>query len=86
MMRHDLPEDLWQKSSYSSDTGGNCVETQVTPDGLVAVGDSKDRSQGTFTFEPRVRKAFVNSACDFRTPRSFRFGFCCSPDMGTASG
>jgi Domain of unknown function (DUF397) len=61
MMRHDLPEDRWQKSSYSSDTGGNCVETQLTPDGFVAVGDSKDRSQGAFTFPPRAWEAFVNS-------------------------
>ena len=29
MMRHDLPEDGWRKSSYSSDNGGNCIETQL---------------------------------------------------------
>jgi Domain of unknown function (DUF397) len=61
MMRHDLPQDLWQKSSYSSDNGPNCVETQLTPDGYVAVGDSKDRSQGAFTFRPHAWEAFVNS-------------------------
>ncbi len=61
MMRHALPEDLWQKSSYSSDTGANCVETQLTLDGLVAVGDSKDRSLGAFTFQPHAWEAFVGS-------------------------
>lgn len=68
MMRHDLPEDLWQKSTYSSDTGGNCVETQLTPDGLVAVGDSKDRAQGAFAFQPDAWEAFINAV------KASRFG------------
>lgn len=61
MMRHGLPEGQWYKSSYSSDNGGNCVETQTTTDGLVAVGDSKDRSQGAFAFGPGEWRAFVES-------------------------
>jgi hypothetical protein len=59
MMRHDLPEDSWQKSSYSADNEGSCVERQLTPDGLVAVGDSKDRALGAHTFAPAQWAAFV---------------------------
>lgn len=61
MMRHDLPEDRWHKSSYSTDNGGTCVETQATADGLVALGDSKDRSLGAFTFPGVQWRAFVDA-------------------------
>jgi hypothetical protein len=50
MMRHDLPGDKWQKSSYSPDNGGQCIETQMTNDDLVAIGDSKNRDLGAHTF------------------------------------
>lgn len=33
----------WFKSSYSSGTGGNCVEVARNIPGMVAVRDSKDR-------------------------------------------
>ncbi|WP_323137855.1 DUF397 domain-containing protein [Streptomyces sp. NBC_01433] len=46
MLRHDLPEGAWTKSSYSGDNGGSCVETQPTVDGLFGVGDSKGRTLG----------------------------------------
>ena len=61
MMRHGLPEGRWYKSSYSSDIGGNCVETQFTFDGLVALGDSKDRAQGALTFAPEAWRSFVTA-------------------------
>jgi hypothetical protein len=61
MMRHNLPEDAWQKSSYSTDNGGQCIETQPTTDGLVALGDSKDRSLGAFTFSTSAWTAFVDA-------------------------
>ncbi|MET2714714.1 DUF397 domain-containing protein [Streptomyces sp. NPDC059853] len=59
-MRYDLPIAGWRKSSYSSTGSGSCLETQVTEDGLVAVGDSKDRSRGAFVFSVAGWSAFVN--------------------------
>jgi hypothetical protein len=64
MMRHNLPEDAWQKSSYSTDNGGQCVETQTTADGLVAVGDSKDRTLGAHTFSRAQWQTFVRAVRD----------------------
>ncbi|MFE4826645.1 DUF397 domain-containing protein [Streptomyces sp. NPDC056672] len=61
MIRHGLPEDKWQKSSYSPDNGGQCFERQMTADGLVAVGDSKNRLLGAHAFEPAVWQQFVNA-------------------------
>ncbi|WP_404829873.1 DUF397 domain-containing protein [Streptomyces arboris] len=49
---------------YSGDNGGSCVETQPTPDGLVAVGDSKDRTLGAHTFAPGEWQAFVTAVRD----------------------
>ncbi|MFE3721244.1 DUF397 domain-containing protein [Streptomyces cyaneofuscatus] len=64
MVRYGLPVSAWVKSSYSGDNGGTCIETQPTPDGLVAVGDSKDRSLGAHTFAPREWQAFVTAVRD----------------------
>lgn len=61
MMRHDLPADRWIKSSYSGDTNGTCVEYQLVGSTDVAVGDSKDRSQGAFIFPADSWKDFVNA-------------------------
>jgi hypothetical protein len=58
-MRHDLPADQWRKSSYSNGGSGNCVEIQATDDALLAVGDSKDRARGAFTFPTTAWTAFV---------------------------
>ncbi|WP_347568145.1 DUF397 domain-containing protein [Streptomyces sp. TRM75563] len=52
------------KSSYSGDNGGTCVETQRTSDGLLAVGDSKDRALGAHTFGPEQWQAFVAAVRD----------------------
>jgi hypothetical protein len=60
-MRHDLPADKWRKSSYSSGGSGSCVETQTTDDGRLAVGDSKDRSRGAFTFTGAGWTAFIGA-------------------------
>ncbi|MGQ4451482.1 DUF397 domain-containing protein [Streptomyces griseus] len=64
MARHGLPDGAWAKSSYSMDNGGTCVETQRTSDGLLAVGDSKDRSLGAHTFGPEQWQAFVTAVQD----------------------
>ncbi|AXG77092.1 DUF397 domain-containing protein [Streptomyces paludis] len=61
MTRHTLPSDAWRKSSYSPDNGGACVEKQVTADGLVAIGDSKDRALGAHTFDPAPWQTFVEA-------------------------
>ncbi len=58
-MRHDLPSDGWRKSSYSSGDTDACVETQITPDGLIAVGDSKDRSRAAFVFSEAAWSVFL---------------------------
>jgi hypothetical protein len=59
-MRHDLPADQWRKSSYSSGGSGSCVEIQTTDDGRIALGDSKDRALGAFTFPSTAWTAFVS--------------------------
>lgn len=61
MMRHDLPAYAWTKSSYSGDTGGQCVEAQAVLAEGVAVGDSKDRGRGAFIFPTPAWGAFVTS-------------------------
>ncbi|AKG43099.1 hypothetical protein SXIM_17150 [Streptomyces xiamenensis] len=38
------------------------METQLTDDGLVAVGDSKDRSRGAFVFSVAQWTSFVHAA------------------------
>ncbi|MET7874716.1 DUF397 domain-containing protein [Streptomyces cyaneofuscatus] len=64
MVRYGLPVSAWVKSSYSGDNGGTCIETQSTPDGLVAVGDSKDRTLGAHTFAPAPWQVFVTAVRD----------------------
>ncbi|GLX48404.1 hypothetical protein Shyhy01_13540 [Streptomyces hygroscopicus subsp. hygroscopicus] len=39
--RTDLSDALWFKSSYSNESGGNCVEIADNIPGLVPVRDSK---------------------------------------------
>ncbi|MFJ3893418.1 MULTISPECIES: DUF397 domain-containing protein [unclassified Streptomyces] len=39
--RTDLSEALWLRSSYSNESGGNCVEVAHNLPGLVPVRDSK---------------------------------------------
>ncbi|MGW8848498.1 DUF397 domain-containing protein [Streptomyces xiamenensis] len=58
-MRHGLPIVRWRKSSYSGTGSGSCLETQLTDDGLVAVGDSKDRSRGAFVFSGAAWSVFL---------------------------
>ncbi|WP_308457868.1 DUF397 domain-containing protein [Streptomyces sp. SM12] len=60
-MRYDLPTDRWRKSSYSDGGSGSCVEVQVTHDGNLAVGDSKDRALGAFVFPLSAWEPFVST-------------------------
>lgn len=48
----------WRKSSYSGNTGGDCVEVaDLTP--CIAVRDSKNPGVGTVTLAPEAYTAFV---------------------------
>ncbi|MEU3333598.1 DUF397 domain-containing protein [Streptomyces sp. NPDC002144] len=50
---------IWRKSSYSGDTGGDCVEVAaLTPH--IAVRDSKNPSAGVLTLSPAAFSAFVH--------------------------
>ncbi|MEV7157115.1 DUF397 domain-containing protein [Streptomyces misionensis] len=60
MMRHDLPEGKWKKSSYSGAQQGDCLEVQTTEDGLVAARDSKSPHLGAFVVSPDQWAAFVD--------------------------
>ncbi|MER5201791.1 DUF397 domain-containing protein [Streptomyces sp. NPDC002825] len=48
----------WFKSSYSSDSGGNCVEVAATAH-AVHLRDSKVQDGPTFSVEPSSWVAFV---------------------------
>lgn len=60
-----LANALWRKSSYSGNTGGECVEVAViaprTPH--IAVRDSKAPDLGVLTLTPEAFAAFVNGCC-----------------------
>lgn len=56
-----VPESAWFKSSYSTGSGGECVEVAVCP-GRVHVRDSKDTSRAGLTVEPSAWAAFVEFA------------------------
>ncbi|MGW3832202.1 DUF397 domain-containing protein [Streptomyces microflavus] len=60
LARQCLGEVLLQRRQW----GGTCIETQSTPDGLVAVGDSKDRTLGAHTFAPAEWQTFVTAVRD----------------------
>ena len=48
----------WRTSSYSG-ANGDCVEVATTPEGEVAVRDSKDRGGPELRFSPAGWQAFV---------------------------
>lgn len=50
----------WRKSSYSSNGGGECVET-ANAAGIVAVRDTADRDGGTLIFTASAWAAFAAS-------------------------
>jgi hypothetical protein len=54
----DLTSARWRKSSYSGNTGGECVEV-ADLGARVAVRDSKDPEVGTLTLSPQTYAAFV---------------------------
>ncbi|MEV6859970.1 DUF397 domain-containing protein [Streptosporangium subroseum] len=55
----DLSVAVWQKSSRSSDNGGQCVEVAANLMGVVAVRDSKDPDGPKLLFTPAGWRFFV---------------------------
>ncbi|EST38564.1 hypothetical protein N566_06775 [Streptomycetaceae bacterium MP113-05] len=60
-MRVDLSAAEWRRSSYSNESGGNCVEVSPGFPGLVPVRDSKDPEQPALCFSDTTWQAFVSS-------------------------
>ncbi|MEV6834588.1 DUF397 domain-containing protein [Streptomyces sp. NPDC051133] len=56
----NLTDAVWRKSSYSGNTGGECVEVARHP-ALVAVRDSKTPGAAHFSVTPGVWGAFVRA-------------------------
>nr|WTB34853.1 DUF397 domain-containing protein [Streptomyces sp. NBC_00830] len=56
-----VPESAWFKSSYSTGSGGECVEVALRP-ARVHVRDSKDATRAALAVEPAAWAAFVEFA------------------------
>ena len=54
----------WYKSSYSGNSGGSCVEYNITNPEVVAVRDSKDKTGPTLGFPPGAWTTFVRGIKD----------------------
>ncbi|MCI3274839.1 DUF397 domain-containing protein [Streptomyces cylindrosporus] len=54
----DLTNARWRKSSYSGNTGGDCVEVAHLEPGI-AVRDSKNPAHGTLALSPEAFAVFV---------------------------
>ncbi|AZP17004.1 DUF397 domain-containing protein [Streptomyces aquilus] len=59
--QQSVPESAWFKSSYSTGSGGECVEVAASS-GAVHVRDSKDTSLAALSVEPVTWSAFVEFA------------------------
>ncbi|MFE5395170.1 DUF397 domain-containing protein [Streptomyces sp. NPDC056568] len=57
----DLSSVQWRKSSYSSGTGGECVEVTDDLPGLVPVRDSKNPHGPALVFPSAAWSAFVGA-------------------------
>ena len=53
-----VPESAWFKSSYSTGSGGECVEVAARP-GTIHIRDSKDKAGPTLRVASRGWAAFV---------------------------
>ncbi|MFE0720554.1 DUF397 domain-containing protein [Streptomyces rochei] len=56
-----VPDSAWFKSSYSTGSGGECIEVAVRP-ATVHVRDSKDTARAALAIEPTAWAAFVEFA------------------------
>lgn len=60
-MTQRSPELIWRKSSYSGETGGNCVEVGNLPHGA-AMRDSKHPDAGHLPFSSAEWTGFLSAA------------------------
>jgi hypothetical protein len=56
----DMTCAMWRKSTYSGNSGGNCVEVADVR-GDLAVRDSEDRQGPKLAFTPETWRAFTRS-------------------------
>ncbi|MFJ8536268.1 DUF397 domain-containing protein [Streptomyces sp. NPDC093591] len=59
--RTDLSSVEWRKSSYSSGTGGECLEVAHNLPGITPVRDSKNPEGPALVFPTRAWALFVKS-------------------------
>ncbi|MFJ3965427.1 DUF397 domain-containing protein [Streptomyces sp. NPDC090036] len=59
-VNQNLTNARWRKSSYSGNTGGECVEVAAQP-GQIAVRDSKNPGGPAFAVAPEAFATFVRS-------------------------
>lgn len=55
----NLPGATWRKSSYSSGSGGACVEVAANLPGVVAIRDSKHPAGGAHLVERSAFRALL---------------------------
>ncbi|NYH78259.1 hypothetical protein FHR84_001581 [Actinopolyspora biskrensis] len=60
MIRTELQQSNWRKSSHSSDQSGNCVEVAY-PTGGVATRDSKDPDGAVLVFDHPRWNSFLST-------------------------
>jgi len=63
-MNADSTSQTWRRSSYSTGSGGNCVEVAASPAGPVAVRDSKDPAGPVLSFTSAGWSAFLGAVKD----------------------
>ncbi|MEU2565834.1 DUF397 domain-containing protein [Streptomyces althioticus] len=56
-----VPDSAWFKSSYSTGSGGECIEVAVRPT-TVHVRDSKDTTHAPLAVDPTAWAAFIEFA------------------------
>lgn len=56
-----VPESAWFKSSYSTGSGGECLEVAIRP-ATVHVRDSKDTTRAPLAVDPTAWAAFIEFA------------------------
>ncbi|MER7710348.1 DUF397 domain-containing protein [Streptomyces werraensis] len=56
-----VPDSAWFKSSYSTGSGGECIEVAVRPT-TVHVRDSKDTTRAPLAVDPTAWAAFIEFA------------------------
>ncbi|MCW8377057.1 DUF397 domain-containing protein [Streptomyces justiciae] len=57
----DLTGAQWRKSSYSGDTGGDCVEVAPIPTTHIAIRDSKHPTLGHLRVTPATFTTFIDA-------------------------